>query len=70
MPPRSLELNGRVERTNGTWRCEFHGCREIECEDLVKLNRCIDAFADGFNGILSYGSLGCLMPKQKLKIAA
>lgn len=36
----------------------------------MKLNCRIDAFADGFNGIQSYGSLECLMPKQKLKIAA
>ena len=26
LPPRPPELNGCVERTNGTWRYEFHGC--------------------------------------------
>ena len=51
LPPKSPELNGCVERTNGMWRCEFHGYWEIDCENLVKVSRCIDAFADDFNRI-------------------
>ena len=60
LPPKSPELNGCVERTNGTWRCEFHGCWEIEYEDIVKVNRCIEAFTDAFNRIWPHGSLGGL----------
>ena len=48
LPPRSPKPDGNVERTIGTWRCEFYGCRDIP-DDLVKTNRLVDAFADEFN---------------------
>ena len=70
LPPKSPELNGCVERTNGTWRYEFHGCWEVDYEDLVKVNRCIDAFADAFNTLRPHWSLGGLTPKQNLRTAA
>ena len=63
------QLNGCVEPTDGTWRYEFHGCWVIDCENLVKVNRCIDAFADEFNKVRSHRLLGGLTPKQNLKIA-
>ena len=64
------ELNGCVERTKWTWRYEFHGCRDLDYKDLVKLNRCIDAFAEDFNRVRLHGSLGGLNPERNLKIAA
>ena len=59
-----------LERTNGTWCYEFHGCWEIDYEDLASVNRCIDAFADDFNPFRPHGSLGGLTPEQHLKTAA
>ena len=70
LPPKSPELNGCIERTNGTWRCEFHGCWEVDYDDLVKVNRCIDAFADDFNTFRPHWSLEGLTPEQNLKAAA
>ena len=70
LPPKSPELNGSVERSNGTWRCEFRGYQEIDYENLVKVSHCIDAFADDFNRIRPHGSLGGLTPEQKLNTAA
>ena len=63
------QLNGCVEPTEGTWRYEFHCFCEIDCENLVKVNRCIDAFADELNKVRSHRLLGGLTPKQNLKIA-
>ena len=48
LPPRSPKLDGNVERTVGTWRCEVHGCWEIP-DDLDRINLPVDAFADEFN---------------------
>ena len=43
LPPKSPELTGCVERTNGNWSYEFHGCWDLDHENLVKMNRCVDA---------------------------
>ena len=69
LPPRSPELNGHVERAIGTWRYEFYGCRDIP-DDLVKVNRLVDAFADEFNRMRPHRSLGCLAPEEALKAEA
>ena len=66
LPPRSPKLNGNVERTIGTWRYEFYGCWDIP-DDLVKVNRLVDAFADEFNRVRPHRSLGCLAPEEALK---
>ena len=65
LPPRSPKLNGHVERTIGTWRYEFYGCWDIP-DDLVKVNRLVDAFADEFNRVRPHRSLGCLAPEEAL----
>ena len=56
LPPRSPKLNGNVERTIGTWRCEFYGCRDIP-DHLAETNRLVDAFADEFNRVRPHRSL-------------
>ena len=56
LPPKSPDLNGCVERTNGMRRYEFHGLWGIDYQDLVKMNRCIDAF-NTFRPHLSLGGL-------------
>ena len=69
LPPRSPKLNGNVERTVGTWRCEFHGCWEIP-DDLAKINRLVDAFADEFNRVRPHRSLDCKTPEEFLRAAS
>ena len=66
LPPRSPKLNGNVERTIGTWRCEFYGCRDIP-DNLAETNRLVDAFADEFNRVRPHRSLGCSTPEEFLK---
>ena len=65
LPPRSPELNGHVERSNGTWRYEFHASWELP-DDLEGLNRWIDAFADEFNTIRPNQALGGQTPAEYL----
>ena len=68
--PRSPKLNGTVERTIGTWRCEFHGCWDIP-NDLAKINRLVDAFADEFNRVRPHHrSLDCRKPEEFLRAAS
>ena len=65
LPPRSPELNGNVERNNGTWRYEFYATWELP-HDLERLNRWIDAFADEFNTFRPHQALGGQTPAQYL----
>ena len=69
LPPRSPKLNGTVEQTIGTWRCEFHGRWDIP-DDLAKINRLVDAFADEFNRVRPHRSLGCGTPEEFLRAAS
>ena len=70
LPPKSPELTGCVERINGNWSCEFHSCWYLDHENLVKMNRCVDAFAAEFNTFRPHGSLGGLTPERILNTAA
>ena len=69
LPPRSPKPDGYVERTIGTWRCEFYGCRDIP-DDLAEADRLVDAFADEFNRAGTRRFLGCLAPQEARKAAA
>ena len=69
LPPRSPKPDGNVERTVGTWRCEFHGCWEIP-DDLDRINLPVDAFADEFNRAEPHRSLGCRTPEEFLRAAS
>ncbi len=65
LPPRTPELNGHVERSNGTWRYEFHAVWDLP-DNLDSLNRWIDAFADEFNTWRPHQSLGGQTPFEYL----
>ena len=69
LPPRSPKADGNVERTIGTWPCEFYGCRDIP-DDLAEADRLVDAFTDEFNRAGPRRSLGCLAPQEARKTAA
>ncbi len=65
LPPRSPQLNGLVERTNGTWRYEFYATWNLP-DDLDHLNRWINAFSDEFNRFRPHQSLNGQTPVEYL----
>lgn len=65
LPPRSPELNGGVERANGSWRYEFYACHDLP-HDLEQLNRHIDSFTHLYNTFRPHGALRGLTPAQYL----
>ena len=48
LPPRSPELNGRVERLQGTWRYEFYAVYDPP-RQIDRLNPLIDTFSHRYN---------------------
>ena len=66
LPPRSPKLNGHVERNNGAWRYEFYATWDIPDNDLDRINRWIDAFADEFNNFRPHQALDNRTPAQYL----
>ena len=65
LPPKSPELNGHVERNNGTWRSEFHATWDLP-DNLEDLNPWLDAFADEFNTFRPHQALGGMTPAEYL----
>ena len=65
LPPKSPELNGHVERNNGTWRYEFHATWDLP-DNLEDLNPWLDAFADEFNTFRPHQALGGMTPAESL----
>jgi len=57
LPPRRPQLNGAVERAQGSWRYEFYACQDLP-DRLEPLNRHIDAFAHLYNHHRPHGALG------------
>lgn len=66
LPPRSPELNGHVERNNGTWRYEFYTTWDLPTDNLDDINRWLDALADEFNTFRSHQALGGQTPVEYL----
>lgn len=65
LPPKSPEINGGVERANGSWRYEFYACHDLP-HQLDQLNRCIDRFSHLYNTYRPHGALQGLTPAQYL----
>ncbi|HET7413364.1 MAG TPA: integrase core domain-containing protein [Pararhizobium sp.] len=63
LPPRSPELNGRVERMQATWRYEFYAVDDPP-RQLDRLNPLIDAFANRYNTYRPHDALGQRTPNQ------
>ena len=66
LPPRSPQLNGHVERNNGTWRYEFYASWDLPDDNLDHINRWIDAFADEFNTFRPHQALDGHTPAEYL----
>jgi transposase InsO family protein len=65
LPPRSPQLNGAVERANGSWRYEFYAVHDLP-DTLAELNPLIDSFQHLYNTFRPHGALRGLTPVQYL----
>jgi len=65
LPPRSPELNGAVERCNGSWRYEFYACQDLP-RPISEIAKHVDAFQHFYNHCRPHGALAGLTPKQYL----
>ena len=64
LPPKRPQLNGHVERAQGSWRYEFYGVEDLPSR-LKPLQLRIDAFAHRFNHTRPHQALGDL-PRAEL----
>jgi transposase InsO family protein len=65
LPPKSPEINGAVERCNGSWRYEFYAVYDLPTR-VDQLNPLIDAFQNRYNTHRPHGALGGRTPAQYL----
>jgi len=65
LPPKRPDLNGAVERAQGSWRYEFYACHDLP-HRLDRLNEHIDAFAHLYNHYRPHGALGGQTPSEYL----
>lgn len=61
LPPKRPQLDGAVERAQGSWRYEFYACHDLP-HRLDRLNEHIDAFAHLYNHYRPHGALGGQTP--------
>lgn len=66
LPPKRPQLNGAVERCNGSWRYEFYAVYDLP-HRLVKLQDLVDAFAHRFNHHRPHDALDGRTPAEYLK---
>src|SRR3954451_2519036 len=65
LPPKRPQLNGHVERSQGSWRYEFYGVEDLPSR-LKPLQLRIDAFPHRFNHTRPHQALGDLTPAEYL----
>lgn len=66
LPPRSPEMNGRVERMQSTWRYEFYAVFDPP-HQIDRLNPLIDAFAHRYNTYRPHNALDGATPAKYLE---
>jgi putative transposase len=66
LPPKRPQLNGAVERCNGSWRYEFYGVYDTP-QTIDPLNDMIDSFQHLYNHHRPHGALGGSTPQAYLK---
>jgi putative transposase len=66
LPPKRPQLNGCVERAQGSWRYEFYASFDLPSR-LDRLQPLVDAFAHRFNHHRPHQALGGQTPAQYLK---
>jgi putative transposase len=57
LPPKRPQLNGYVERAQGSWRYEFYACYHLPTR-LNRLQPLVDSFAYRFNHHRPHQALG------------
>ena len=67
LPPKSPQINGAVERCNGSWRYEFYAVYDLPTS-VDQLNPLIDAFQHRYNTHRPHGALGGKTPAQYLAV--
>lgn len=66
LPPKRPQLNGAVERCNGSWRYEFYAAYDLP-HRLDQLQPFVDAFAHRFNHHRPHDALDGRTPAEYLK---
>lgn len=66
LPPKRPQLNGAVERSQGSWRYEFYECYDLP-HRLEQLQPLVDAFAHRFNHIRPHDALDGRTPAEYLE---
>lgn len=66
LPPKRPQLNGAVERAQGSWRYEFYQCYDLP-HRLEQLQPLVDAFAYRFNHVRPHDALDGMTPAQYLE---
>jgi transposase InsO family protein len=66
LPPKRPQLNGAVERAQGSWRYEFYACYDLPSR-IDKLQLLVDAFAHRFNHYRPHDALDGQTPAEYLK---
>ena len=66
LPPKRPQLNGAVERAQGSWRYEFYASYDLP-NRLDKLQQLVDAFAYRFNHYRPHDALEGKTPAEYLK---
>ena len=66
LPPKRPQLNGAVERCNGSWRYEFYAAYDLP-HRLDKLQPFVDAFAHRFNHHRPHDALDGQTPAEYLR---
>jgi putative transposase len=66
LPPKRPQLNGAVERAQGSWRYEFYAVNDLPSR-IDKLQPMVDAFAHRFNHYRPHDALDGRTPAEYLK---
>lgn len=66
LPPKRPQLNGAVERAQGSWRYEFYGCYDLPSR-IDKLQPLVDSFAHRFNHHRPHDALDGKTPAEYLQ---
>lgn len=68
LPPKTPQLNGAVERCNGTWRYEFYAVHDLP-HQIERLQPFVDAFAHRYNHYRPHDALDGKTPAEYLSKA-
>jgi transposase InsO family protein len=67
LPPKRPQINGAVERCNGSWRYEFYATYELP-RSVEAINPILDSFQHLYNHHRPHGALAGRSPAEYLKI--